>query len=247
QQPHDGRSARRERPSALHAGLRPGRRAGRIRRVDGRDDLLGTARHGRGDPEPGVRRDRHRRHRIHPRRGGRRDCGGHGRHARTRVSEARAEQRRLRARRRQGRAGAGVDADLSPDGRGPVLPARRVVPGARPLVMPISRRAIVLGVGALALALVPPIAAAFTQPFYVDLFRRMMIFAIAAVSLDLILGYGGMVSFGHAAYLGLGAYAVAIPAFYGIQSGVAQWTLAVVLSGVAALLIGAVALGPTGV
>jgi branched-chain amino acid transport system permease protein len=108
-------------------------------------------------------------------------------------------------------------------------------------------RAIAVGVGFVALALVPAAAAALNQPFYLDLFRRIMIFAIAAVSLDLILGYGGMVSFGHAAYLGLGAYAVAIPAFYGIQSGVAQWTLAVVLSGVAALLIGAVSLRTSGV
>jgi branched-chain amino acid transport system permease protein len=77
---------------------------------------------------------------------------------------------------------------------------------------------------------VPPIAALTDQPFYLDLFRRMMIFAIAAVSLDLILGYGGMVSFGHAAYLGIGAYAVGHPAFYGIHSGLVQWPLAVGLS-----------------
>ena len=83
-------------------------------------------------------------------------------------------------------------------------------------------RAIAVSVGFVALALVPAAAAALGQPFYLDLFRRIMIFAIAAVSLDLILGYGGMVSFGHAAYLGLGAYAVAIPAFYGIQSGLVQ-------------------------
>jgi branched-chain amino acid transport system permease protein len=55
----------------------------------------------------------------------------------------------------------------------------------------------------LALAAVPPLAAALGQPFYLDLVRRIMIFAIAAVSLNLILGYGGMVSFGHAAYLGV--------------------------------------------
>ena len=108
-------------------------------------------------------------------------------------------------------------------------------------------RAIAVGVGFVALALVPAVAAVLNQPFYLDLFRRIMIFAIAAVSLDLILGYGGMVSFGHAAYLGLGAYAVAIPAFYGVQSGLVQWTLAVVLSGVVALLIGAVSLRTSGV
>src|SRR5262249_60904467 len=85
--------------------------------------------------------------------------------------------------------------------------------------------------GGLAVTALRPLAAAFAdQPFYLDLFRRIMIFAIAAVSLDLILGFGGMVSFGHAAYLGIGAYAVAIPAFYGIESGLVQWTLALVVS-----------------
>ena len=71
--------------------------------------------------------------------------------------------------------------------------------------MNLSRRTIVLAAGCLLLALVPPIAALTNQPFYLDLFRRMMIFAIAAVSLVLILGYGGMVSVGHATYLGIGA------------------------------------------
>ncbi|HXD99567.1 MAG TPA: branched-chain amino acid ABC transporter permease [Candidatus Acidoferrum sp.] len=108
-------------------------------------------------------------------------------------------------------------------------------------------RALTLVAGLAILALVPVIAALAHQPFYVDLFRRIMIFAIAAVSLDLILGFGGMVSFGHAAYLGIGAYAVAIPAFYGIHSGLVQWTLAVALSGLAALVIGAVSLRTSGV
>ncbi|MBI4245867.1 MAG: branched-chain amino acid ABC transporter permease [Candidatus Rokubacteria bacterium] len=113
--------------------------------------------------------------------------------------------------------------------------------------MPASRRAILLGAGCLALALVPPVAAALNQPFYVDLVRRMMIFAIAALSLDLILGYGGMVSFGHAAYLGIGAYAVGIPAVHGIESGFVQWPLAVVASALAALVIGAISLRTSGV
>ena len=113
--------------------------------------------------------------------------------------------------------------------------------------MTVSRRAIALAVGCLLLALVPPIAALTNQPFYVDLFRRMMIFAIAAVSLDLILGYGGMVSFGHAAYLGIGAYAVGIPAFHGVNSGWLQWPLAIVASALAALVIGAISLRTSGV
>ena len=74
----------------------------------------------------------------------------------------------------------------------------------------------------------------------------MMIFAIAAVSLDLILGYGGMVSFGHAAYLGIGAYAVGIPAFHGITNGFVQLGLAVVASALVALVIGAISLRTSG-
>jgi branched-chain amino acid transport system permease protein len=108
-------------------------------------------------------------------------------------------------------------------------------------------RTLTLLAGLAVLLLVPVAAALADQPFYLDLFRRIMIFAIAAVSLDLILGFGGMVSFGHAAYLGIGAYAVAIPAFYGITNGLVQWTLALVLSGLIALAIGAVSLRTSGV
>jgi branched-chain amino acid transport system permease protein len=109
------------------------------------------------------------------------------------------------------------------------------------------RRAVTLAVGGLLLALVPPVAALTDQPFYLDLVRRMMIFAIAAVSLDLILGYGGMVSFGHAAYLGIGAYAVGIPAYHGITNGFVQLGLAVAASALVALVIGAISLRTSGV
>jgi branched-chain amino acid transport system permease protein len=111
----------------------------------------------------------------------------------------------------------------------------------------VSVRAIGLGVGLLALALVPPIAGALNEPFYIDLFRRTMIFAIAALSLDLILGYGGLVSFGHAAYLGIGAYAVGVLTHHGIQNGYLQWTLAIVGSAAIALVIGAVSIRTSGV
>ena len=94
----------------------------------------------------------------------------------------------------------------------------------------------------LLLAAVPPVAAMLAQPFYLDLLRRVMIFAIAAVSLNLILGYGGMVSFGHAAYLGLGGYAVGILAHHGINDGWLQWGLAIGVSGLVALAIGAISL-----
>ena len=108
-------------------------------------------------------------------------------------------------------------------------------------------RLVALGVGLLALALVPPIAGLLNEPFYVDLFRRMMIFAIAAVSLDLILGYGGLVSFGHAAYLGIGAYAVGVPTYYGIQNGFLHGGLAIVGSALVALVIGAISIRTSGI
>jgi branched-chain amino acid transport system permease protein len=108
-------------------------------------------------------------------------------------------------------------------------------------------RTVSIAVVLLALAAVPPIAALLDQPFYLDLFRRIMIFAIAAVSLNLILGYGGMVSFGHAAYLGSGAYAVGILAHHGIDNGFLQFALAVGASAAIALVIGAVSIRTGGV
>ena len=102
----------------------------------------------------------------------------------------------------------------------------------------ISSRTWILAAILLLLAAVPPLAAVLHEPFYLDLLRRVMIFAIAAISLNLILGYGGMVSFGHAAYLGIGAYAVAIgPAHFGIP----PWAAIIIgcaLSSALAYLVG---------
>ena len=109
------------------------------------------------------------------------------------------------------------------------------------------KRAIVLAAGLVLLAAVPPLAALANQPFYLDLVRRVMIFAIAALSLNLILGYGGMISFGHAAYLGIGAYAVGVLAHYGINNGYLQWALAIGASALVALAIGAVSIRTSGV
>jgi branched-chain amino acid transport system permease protein len=97
------------------------------------------------------------------------------------------------------------------------------------------------------LAAVPPLATLLQEPFYLDLLRRVMIFAIAAVSLNLILGYGGMVSFGHAAYLGIGGYAVGILAHYGVDNGWLQWGLAIGVSALAALAIGAISVRTSGI
>ena len=111
----------------------------------------------------------------------------------------------------------------------------------------MNRRTAILLAGFLLLAAVPSIAALLGQPFYVDLLRRVMIFAIAALSLNLILGYGGMVSFGHAAYLGVGAYAVGVLAHYGVHDGYLQWALAIAASALVALVIGAVSIRTSGI
>jgi branched-chain amino acid transport system permease protein len=110
-----------------------------------------------------------------------------------------------------------------------------------------SARTLALAGVLLALAAVPPLAAYFNQPYYLEFFRRVMIFALAAASLNLILGYGGMVSFGHAAYLGVGAYAVGVLAHYGVHSGWLQWALAIGASAVVALAIGAVSVRASGI
>jgi branched-chain amino acid transport system permease protein len=99
----------------------------------------------------------------------------------------------------------------------------------------------------LVLVALPPVTLALGQGFYIDLVRRIMVFAIAAISLNLILGYGGLVSFGHAAYLGVGGYAVAIFAFYGVNDGFVQWGTAIGASAIVALAIGAVSIRTSGV
>ena len=111
----------------------------------------------------------------------------------------------------------------------------------------MRRRALLWGAAIVLLAALPPFALALGQAFYIDLVRRIMIFALAAISLNLILGYGGMVSFGHAAYLGVGAYAVGILAFYGIDNGWLQWALAIGASALVALAIGAVSIRTSGI
>ncbi|MDT7919601.1 MAG: branched-chain amino acid ABC transporter permease [Meiothermus sp.] len=93
----------------------------------------------------------------------------------------------------------------------------------------------------------PPIAAATGLEFYQGLLTKIMVYALAASSLNLILGYGGMVSFGHAAYFGLGAYTVAILMREGVTSAWVIWVAAVGLSGLLALLIGVISLRTRGV
>ena len=96
-------------------------------------------------------------------------------------------------------------------------------------------------------ALVPIIATLMDQPYYINLFARLMIWSIAAISLNLILGYGGMISFGHAVYLGIGAYVVGICAYYEIYSAYIQIPLALTVAFLVALIFGGISLRTRGV
>ena len=108
------------------------------------------------------------------------------------------------------------------------------------------RNAVVIVIFA-ALALLPLYTALTGNTFLMTLFTRVLILALAAGSLNLIMGYGGMVSFGHAVYLGLGGYAIGILAKEGFNSGLLQWPSAIAVSALFALVVGALSLRTRGV
>ena len=85
------------------------------------------------------------------------------------------------------------------------------------------------------------------QDFYLGLATRILIFGLAATSLNLVLGFGGLVSFGHAAFVGAGAYTVAVLMQDGVASAWIAWPAAVAVSAVLAAAIGAISLRTRGV
>jgi len=97
------------------------------------------------------------------------------------------------------------------------------------------------------LAIFPLVMQAMDSLFYVSLASRILIYAIAATSLNLVLGYGGMVSFGHAAFFGAGAFVVGILSVEGVGSAWIAWPAAVAVAALAALVIGAMSLRTRGV
>jgi branched-chain amino acid transport system permease protein len=108
------------------------------------------------------------------------------------------------------------------------------------------RHAVIAAVVLLLLAL-PAYTQLTGNAFLVTLFTRIVILAMAATSLNLILGYGGMVSFGHSVYLGIGGYAVGILAVEGVRSGFVQWPVGLAVCALFALIVGALSLRTRGV
>jgi branched-chain amino acid transport system permease protein len=91
------------------------------------------------------------------------------------------------------------------------------------------------------------VANALDEGFYITVASRILIFALAATSLNLVLGFGGMVSFGHAAFMGIGAYAVGILMDAGWTSAALSWPVAVLAAAVFAAIMGAISLRTQGV
>ncbi|MCJ8519967.1 branched-chain amino acid transport system permease protein [Pseudorhizobium tarimense] len=123
----------------------------------------------------------------------------------------------------------------------------------------LTRETIVNIVLAALLLAVPLAANASGQPFYVTIATRVAILALAATGLNLALGLGGLVSFGHAAFFGIGGYAAGIlashsfsgePLLFGL-SGTKQmpliWVVAMLVAGLVGLLIGTISLRTSGV
>jgi branched-chain amino acid transport system permease protein len=101
---------------------------------------------------------------------------------------------------------------------------------------------------ALAAALALPwVLRATGSEFYLSLGTRVLVFAIAATSLNLLLGYAGMPSLGHAAFFGLGSYASGVLLAQGQQSALLHLAVVLAVTGVAALVIGAISLRTRGV
>lgn len=99
----------------------------------------------------------------------------------------------------------------------------------------------------LALALFPPVAAALGLDFYIGFVRRVLVVALAAASLNFIMGFGGMVALGHAGFMGVGAYAVVLLSDAGFTSAWVMWPAAALLAAFAALVIGSISLRTKGV
>jgi len=97
------------------------------------------------------------------------------------------------------------------------------------------------------LALVPFAAAYGAESFLLNLFVRVMVFAIAALAVDFLCGFGGLVTFGHAAFIGLGAYTVAIAGAHGVTDMTITLPLAIGVSALFAYVTGTICLRTSGV
>jgi branched-chain amino acid transport system permease protein len=141
-------------------------------------------------------------------------------------------------------AGSGAGAvPVEPPGAGATIGSST---GALPSAPTRADRFVVVAVAVVALAM-PFILDALGASYYLSLASRIVIYAIAATSLNLVLGYAGLVSFGHAAFVGLGAYATGILISEGIVGSGWHLLATLAITALAALAIGAISLRTRGV
>jgi branched-chain amino acid transport system permease protein len=134
---------------------------------------------------------------------------------------------------------APVSVPLADTAETEIVPTARAAPRLRGYALPLVLFAL--------FALAPAVARFGGEGYVLSLILRVMILGIAAMSLDLILGYGALVSFGHAAFLGIGAYAVGILMSHGIDDALVQLAAALAASALFALATGAISLRTKGV
>ncbi len=137
-------------------------------------------------------------------------------------------------------------ADKAPDA---AVDTTAVAPPSRPGRTPLAARIDLAAPLALLIlfALVPVYAGVADDGFILSFVTRILILAIAALSLDLILGYGALVSFGHAAFMGIGAYAMGIMASHGVTEIWIVFPFGLLACAVFALVTGAISLRTKGV
>jgi branched-chain amino acid transport system permease protein len=111
----------------------------------------------------------------------------------------------------------------------------------------LQRARLAVALSAVVLLFVPVAATLASRPFWITIATQIVIFALAVAALDFIVGYGGMLSLGHAAFFALGAYTVAFAAGNGSKSALVNWVLAVAVSAVFAGAIGAVSVRTAGI
>lgn len=131
----------------------------------------------------------------------------------------------------------------------PVVSTESSAAGLR-LARPAGRRRVPMVLTCLIFALlllVPVLAQVTDTPYLLLQFSRILVLALAAIGLNLALGYGGLISFGHAMYVGLGAYCVAVASHYGADSGVLHLLLVLGVTAVVAVPVGLIALRTTGI
>jgi branched-chain amino acid transport system permease protein len=125
--------------------------------------------------------------------------------------------------------------------------ASALAAGSAKPTLPAARRVLLPAAIFLVLALLPVAAALTRQQYLLDLATRVVVYAVAAVALDVLVGYGGLISFGHAAFIGIGAYAVGILSAHGIGDALVALPTAIIAAMLFAWLTGIVCLRTKGV